>query len=347
MRIIMQPLNLSKQQGFTLLELLIASAIGVFISAAAAFMFVSSKHAYVETERYARVQENGRYAMQAISMNLDRIGFWSYHNGTISLVNESIIPKNSCNTEVDFPLIHSDPKVIHGLSMDRMLWSGKGSQAGTCLAPNYSKTSDVLLIRALSAQPIWGVHSGDPSIATVYDKKRYYAAMGANMVGTLRFFKGDAANSLKSGADAAIYDRAEVFQYQPYLYYIQEQTRTVGSQKIKLPVLVRQDITKTNQSIVDGVEEMRFMWFYVKNKLGTYLTSDEVQKKEPNNQAWGSVRAVKTYLLIRSELPDKAIPAIKKEYELGSDTITKKDQYHRYVMTSTINLTNMNPPSDE
>ena len=54
------------QSGFSLIELMIALALGLFIMAAVIQLFIGSRQSYSTNEALARVQENGRFALEFI-----------------------------------------------------------------------------------------------------------------------------------------------------------------------------------------------------------------------------------------------------------------------------------------
>ena len=68
--------TLTKQQGFSLIELLVAVAILSIIMSAVAVLYINSSRAYNEDEKYARMQENGRFALNQIASDLQMTGFW-------------------------------------------------------------------------------------------------------------------------------------------------------------------------------------------------------------------------------------------------------------------------------
>ena len=60
----------NKQQGMTLIEILIALVLGLFLLAGIFQIFLSSKQSYRMQENMSRMQENGRFAMEFISRDV-------------------------------------------------------------------------------------------------------------------------------------------------------------------------------------------------------------------------------------------------------------------------------------
>ncbi len=64
-----------KQKGLTLVELMIALALGLFLSGAAIMMFVSNKETALLQEQFARLQESGRFALDRMVKGIRSVGY--------------------------------------------------------------------------------------------------------------------------------------------------------------------------------------------------------------------------------------------------------------------------------
>ncbi|MDE1464089.1 PilW family protein [Spartinivicinus poritis] len=65
----------TKQQGFTLIELMIALTLGLFLSGAALMMYVANKNTYGTIVDNSHLQENARYAQKFIQESIMRAGW--------------------------------------------------------------------------------------------------------------------------------------------------------------------------------------------------------------------------------------------------------------------------------
>ena len=63
-----------REQGFGLLEMLVAMAIGLLVSAAALSVYLSNKQSYRHQEANARLQENGRFVLNKIAYDVRMAG---------------------------------------------------------------------------------------------------------------------------------------------------------------------------------------------------------------------------------------------------------------------------------
>ncbi|WP_163836632.1 PilW family protein [Spartinivicinus ruber] len=71
----------TKQQGFTLIELMIALTLGLFLSGAALMMYVANKNTYGTIVDNSRLQENARYAQKFIQESIMRAGWKAIPHG--------------------------------------------------------------------------------------------------------------------------------------------------------------------------------------------------------------------------------------------------------------------------
>ena len=82
-------MNLNKQHGFTIVELMVAATLGLLILAGTVTMFVNNKRLYQDQQEIGRLQENARYAMDMLTRELRLTG----HVGCLgdpSLVNNNL-----------------------------------------------------------------------------------------------------------------------------------------------------------------------------------------------------------------------------------------------------------------
>lgn len=67
---------MKRQRGLTLIEMMVAMAIGVFLTWGAIQMYASSKRNYTASESMSRLQENGRFALETIEPDVRMAGYW-------------------------------------------------------------------------------------------------------------------------------------------------------------------------------------------------------------------------------------------------------------------------------
>lgn len=67
-----------RQAGLTLVELMIAIAISMLVVGAVASLYVNASRNFREDDQYARMLENGRFAMYFLGEDLQMANFWGY-----------------------------------------------------------------------------------------------------------------------------------------------------------------------------------------------------------------------------------------------------------------------------
>jgi type IV pilus assembly protein PilW len=64
------------QRGLTIVELMVALVIGLLITGTAAALFLQGSRTHAEDDRYARMLENGRFALDLLAEDLRMADFW-------------------------------------------------------------------------------------------------------------------------------------------------------------------------------------------------------------------------------------------------------------------------------
>lgn len=123
-------------RGFSLVELLIAVAIGLALLAGLSVMFVKNTRAQAEIEKAHRQVENGRYAIDLLTGDLRNAGYFAEFNPTV-LASPAALPP-VCATTVD--------ELKAGLAL--AVQGVDGSSAGlACLNETVRAGTDVLVVR--------------------------------------------------------------------------------------------------------------------------------------------------------------------------------------------------------
>jgi prepilin-type N-terminal cleavage/methylation domain-containing protein len=84
-------MNAHKQYGMTLIELMVALAIGAFLMIGAITVFMQSRTTFRVTESVARMQENARFALEVLEPEIRMAQYWGLTT-TTSLVRDRAAP---------------------------------------------------------------------------------------------------------------------------------------------------------------------------------------------------------------------------------------------------------------
>ncbi len=123
---------MNKQSGFSLIEIMIALLIGLFLLGGILQFFSASQQTYRMQSNLARLQENGRFALDFLVHDIRMLGYWgclsgtntdisgvdnnigvsTVDNGTDTIVIKAafaVLPTLSCGNSVTLDTSYSDP----------------------------------------------------------------------------------------------------------------------------------------------------------------------------------------------------------------------------------------------
>jgi len=141
----------SRQHGITLIELMVALAIGSFLMIGAIQIYSQSRQAFVINESIARVQETAQFALDTIEADLRMASNWGRTSRSLSIEGRSLIGQPNPKV-LAVPLDCSEDWAIElGTPVD-----GFDNVMGlTCPAQNAAQpNSDVLTVRRASVNPV-------------------------------------------------------------------------------------------------------------------------------------------------------------------------------------------------
>jgi len=88
------PTNPNKNQGFSLLELLVSMVIGLFLLTGMATSFLSSKKASIDRDQLSILEDNGRLALEIIGKTVE-------HAGYTPIINVKTLPNRIISNTAD------------------------------------------------------------------------------------------------------------------------------------------------------------------------------------------------------------------------------------------------------
>ena len=334
----MKEMNSKHQQGFSLLEVFVALAIGLVIFAGVLSVFVGMRTTTTETTSYGELQENGRFAVSLLTGDLLRQDLWGDYAGTFDFVSISpvpVTPGNDCNgggvNNGSFPVATGTFRTLWG----QTITASELDPLGCFSSVTQTKVgSDVIQFKRVLAVPVVATDAGN-----------YYLTTNSN-----------GGVVLANAIDNTIIN-ARSWQYQHHVYYVREEEQ--GDAKV--PVLMQGRLVNYAmkfEPIIDGIEIIRFMYGIDLDDDGVvdaFISAENMTEplwnhKGGRDSADGSnkslstrILAVKVYVLARNVLPDNKYTN-NKTYFLGDlnggQGITFNDHYRRLLFTSTITLHN-------
>lgn len=335
-----RPPSLHSQRGFSLAELMIASAIGLIILAGMTTLFVNNTSAQAEVEKANRQIENGRFAIKTLSQDLRNAGFYGEFDPTV-LASPATLP-NPCAVTVA-ALKQALPLPVQGID-------NAAADALDCL-PGLKADTDVVVVRRTST-----CVAGAAGCAPVSDGGPFFQASlceSATQLGSgnsANFYALDIGittlNRHKRNCTTSTPVLADVRRFLTYIYYIADNDSGTDG----MPTLKRTEVgtngaalATSTVSLVNGVENLQLEYGLDTSGDGV---ADMFTAAPADVAAWRQAVSVKVNLLARN-MERTAGHTDTRKYRLGRnaagdpvevDPVDKA--YKRHVFQSLVPLPN-------
>lgn len=306
-----------KETGLSLIELMVTIVVGLLLLAGVSRIFLNSKQGYRVQESVARLQENGRYAVETLSRSVRMADFWAgvlstavtRVDGTTTAITYA---NGSATTCKDGWLINST-EALRGYDGAA---SGLPTDFDCAASGDYVANSDVLVLRY--ADPDQWVTSADlcDAAKTKQDNGRVFLKALTDRRGVLfDISTADCANA-SSGAAASIAGEAKAgvlnYRYKFQAFWLRKCSTLVSGSCTSaaddgnpLPSLVVTDLAKsgTNTLVVaEGVEMLKF-------EYGVDTTGDRIVDRYDKagnitSTNWNNVLTVRVSMILRGDALD-------------------------------------------
>ena len=300
-------------RGFSLVELMVAAAIGLFLLAGTLQVFSSMKQANALVEHSSRIQETARFAVGLMTADLRRAGYWGGNADKDTMAG----------TEGMQPASNTCPGGSNawGRMVEQRIFGLDDSNAGyACIADSDYLRGDVMTVRFAT-----------PLTAVAFNPDELY--LRASLFEGRLFVGSNNADP----ANAVVDNPQSVHQLVAHAYFIGNTERSCNGKKI--PALYWQTLVNgapQKEELLTGVEHMQFQYGVDQNLDGVaeqYFNADGVTN-------WESVVMVRLWLLVRGECPDNSFTD-DKTYIMGDQQYTPGDNFHRQLYSQTIALRNL------
>ncbi len=322
-----------RQQGLTLIELMVAIVIGLILTAVVIQIFIGSQQTYRFQESLSRVQENGRYGVERISRDLRMVGYQAC-GGIEMPINDY---RSDANGDAD---IFADG--VRGYAAD--------GPHGYDINP--LDDSEVLALGVMAPTDLVFESDSPPALSTTHGRsdfdmcdvvflqsrsctfgKRFYSgAAGAADVVNTSGSGSDCSNSgLGPQTDWPDIGGATALHATEVVYYVGE-----GDQGE--PALFMLTVGTDPVELVEGVEGFHVRYGV---DLGDAPGADEyVLRGDVNN--WEDVVSVRIHLLVRGAEDNVTDEPQTYSFPPGTD-VTAGDRRLRQVFSATTALRNRLP----
>lgn len=326
----------SKQQGLSLVELMIAIVLGMVVLLAVTAIFSSTSRGRSEMEKSNRQTENGRYAIQLLNDNARLAGYLGEFDPT-PLSLPAAMPDPCATALAD--LIDALPLHVQGYD--------DGVGAPGCIADLKDKT-DILVVRRASscvagAPGCPDFAAGAPHFQAAQctpasgGTELAYIANTNTDYATHYFTLSDAAADFTAKHKVDCIDLADVYRYHVHIYYVANNYEAGDG----IPTLKRMELGAggfTVMPLVEGIEDLQIE--YDIDTVGNDGIPD-ISKTSPDSVAeWNSVMSARIHLLVRNT---EKTPGHKdtRSYALADKVIASPgDEYKRHVFGTSVRFAN-------
>lgn len=343
----------ARQSGLTLLELMIASALGLVLLAALAQLFLDNQRQRRQNQALAGLQDQGRYALSVLTRDLAMAGYWGgvYQGGLIEVAaSAASLPLTAdCG-----PAGEAGWAFATGRRVEVFDDASGGSAAARfrCLADTLPGT-DAVVIRRVSGQPFARFSTCATASLPPFD-----TLLKTNgVIGTLLRVPATGELAVCAG-DAPLAPPVAFHRYGLRIYHVRDWGRNPGD---GLPTLCRYQLGRNaaagfiEECIAEGVEDLQIVW-------GIDLDDDPLRTPDrytsaPSPDELARAVTAEVHLRVRATEPDFSYSDVKTyEYgdrtgprafvprnaEPGPDGIAPR-HYYRRVFSTTVHLRNPLP----
>jgi type IV pilus assembly protein PilW len=149
--------SISSADGFSLIELMVALAIGTLLIIGAVTVYTQSRTTYRTTEAAARIQEVARYAMDTIEPDVRLAGYWGLTNRADFFDATDIAKPAQTQTIVDSHVIDNcginwTADLSNSVDARDALATGGPGFNLSCSVTNPVNWADILIVRRVGSE---------------------------------------------------------------------------------------------------------------------------------------------------------------------------------------------------
>jgi type IV pilus assembly protein PilW len=334
-----------RQRGLTLIEFMVSVTIGLMLVAAIATLIADQSGSRAEVDRAGRMIENGRYAVRAMTEDLQVAGYWGELNGVPGTTPLAALP-DPC-TVVLADLEDATQLHIQG-------YNAVASGAAPSCVSNHQPGTDILVVR--HADPDMSDHeTAGVSDLDKLDAAQLYVQTGLNpassaFLSRVRYGAGKADFTLVKKDKVTV---ANVRKALVRIYYVAQCSVEVGGSCAgadggrPLPTLKMTELGPAGWSTItlaEGIENLQIDYGVDTNGDGAPDGAD-VDGSLITPAGWADVMQVKLYVLARSLDPSPSHFVDDKTYAFGTSgtwtpATAEEKRYKRHVFVQSVRLVN-------
>ena len=320
--------KLLKQQGFTLVELMIAMLLGLLLTGALLTMLAQARKSFTQDEVFASMQDESRFAIQEFTRDISMAGYIgdilvpeviTFDASLIGSMGDDC--EDSGGETFAYRLTDSGTGIDTTLmGLDNILAADAVEQFGCLLVGELVEGTDIIAVKHLAGAvtETANLDAGDVVV-------RYNGTVGSLFV-----------HPIVSAFPAPYEDRI----YAPAIYFIRNYTDSPGDD---LPSLCRKVLVggaKTNMTtecIAAGIENLQVEYGIDSDGDG----SVDGYISDPTPAETETTISVRVYMLARTTDVDRGYTNDKTYMLSNAVNFEPDDSYRRRVYTTTVSVPNV------
>ena len=328
----------SRSAGVTLIELMVALAIGSFLMVGAFTVYMQSRTTFRINESIARLHENGRYVFDVVEPDVRMASFWGLRTRGYAVTGRltpgdpvsPLSPAGDCGTN-------------WSVNLNNAVEASNNAYGFTCAAfGTPTSTADTLVVRHVSIEPV-----AVPTANVLY--------VQSSRVGNSALFEG---NTIPAEFDLSVSQTHELVVNG---YYV-SQNSSLDTPDNAVPSLRRKFLRNggggpaiVDEEILPGVDDMQIQFGIDTDAEGAVNSGTVDRYVDPNDpilnetspafNADARILSVRIWLRLRAERTENGLPD-DTGYTYADQSIEPmNDGYRRVVTSKTIYLRNARPAS--
>lgn len=334
--------NQSCQQGFSLIELMIAMTIGLIVLGAVGYVFISSRQSFTTTDNMSRMQENARIAIETIARDVRMAGYMGCGNLKTASVTTIAKPyatglpapdlsASNAITGTDFAAVDAAylGTTITRPAGDTITIAG-AFRGGVSLTGNLDPDNANMKI---TGNPFGFTKEDVLMVAGCTSADVFRPTTVSNGAGFVNIAH---ATSTNTGNRVGTYNASgQVFKMDRYTYFIG--TNTFGKRALYRANTIKGTAEETME-LVEDVWDMQIEYGMDTDADGAADTYADATGVGTN---WLQVVSARINLLMAS--PDNNVVPSKQTYKFNKSTVVAGDRRLYQVLSSTIAVRNRAP----
>ena len=300
---------LSRQRGVSMVELMVAMALGVFLLFALIEILINGKQSFGSANHLSRLQENGRIATNLLVSDMKRAGYMGGNSDVPNIFGTTgqQAPTAGCPTaNTNWGRMVTQP--IFGLDDTRTGYA--------CIPAGSYLRGDVLVVRHVAPWIAPGalVATRPYLRSSLFEGKIFLGSAQANAINTV----SDTPQSVRD--------------LQAHAYFVGPSGRSCGAAAV--PSLFRVRLADNGQPLVDellpGIEHFQVQY----GINDQYVNANDIALAD-----WPDVVTARIWLLVRSECSENGFTD-GATYTMGDINYTPNDSHRRQLYSSVVMIRN-------